>query len=462
MSLNSLRVQGLLVFSHTTAYSSPCLPTTCLTSSAATFLLSTRSPNRPYSSYRTTSLLESSEMSSPTETVSTSAATQQPGRGSWKGRGRGRPWRRGREGKNFSPNTNADAGTSSTENQKPKNPRPTHFVALPLHNHPALSSRIAEFHKALINARGTPATKNLYTSRGKPQVSTLVQGLDSTILIDPIRMHMTLGVMALESDEPTQAGQSSAITGSDETPPGGSASAEPEADTAVGPTEPPPPRKTIATALELLKSLQSQITEILDGQKSVHVPLDHLDVLKTERIRPKKPTNTQQPPDTAKKEGPLLTSDTATEANAAAEVEEKIGAGVLFLGPSADYHKEESGKKLKRICELVNKAFRDANYITETRPLKLHCTILNASHRKPKRWQPFSYSDIVQQPACQMLITGASSTPDSPLYVPAVITRQATAVPIQLGTYPVSSIQIWRMGSHGPNNEYVNCGGIDL
>jgi activating signal cointegrator complex subunit 1 len=31
-----------------------------------------------------------------------------------------------------------------------------------------------------------------------------------------------------------------------------------------------------------------------------------------------------------------------------------------------------------------------------------------------------------------------------------------------LGTYDVREVQLWVMGSHGPDNEYVICGGISL
>lgn len=33
---------------------------------------------------------------------------------------------------------------------------------------------------------------------------------------------------------------------------------------------------------------------------------------------------------------------------------------------------------------------------------------------------------------------------------------------INLGTYTVDDVQLWVMGSHGPRNEYVSCGGVRL
>lgn len=34
--------------------------------------------------------------------------------------------------------------------------------------------------------------------------------------------------------------------------------------------------------------------------------------------------------------------------------------------------------------------------------------------------------------------------------------------PDVFGLYEVQRIELWKMGSWGPNNEYVSCGGIDL
>lgn len=117
-----------------------------------------------------------------------------------------------------------------------------------------------------------------------------MEGLDSTIVIDPVRMHMTLGVMALEpEDEIAVAGTSSQ------------------------------PRKTVSTALALLASLSPRISRILDGERGVKVPLDVLDVLKTEKMR---------------------------------SGNEKIGAGVLFLGPLESAAINNERRKLRDVCGM--------------------------------------------------------------------------------------------------------------
>ena len=36
------------------------------------------------------------------------------------------------------------------------------------------------------------------------------------------------------------------------------------------------------------------------------------------------------------------------------------------------------------------------------------------------------------------------------------------SVSVNLGDFLVEEIQLWIMGSHGPNNEYISCGGIVL
>jgi len=33
---------------------------------------------------------------------------------------------------------------------------------------------------------------------------------------------------------------------------------------------------------------------------------------------------------------------------------------------------------------------------------------------------------------------------------------------VNLGEFHVGEIQLWMMGSHGPDNEYISCGGISL
>ena len=100
-------------------------------------------------------------------------------------------------------------------------------LALPLHTHSTLRTRVANFQNGLL-AANPPIT-----------------GIDRSIVIDPRRLHLTLGVMALSTDGP----------------------------------------HTVASALSLLQSLQPAIAVLLQGRNSVKVRLDSLDILKPDRNR---------------------------------------------------------------------------------------------------------------------------------------------------------------------------------
>lgn len=145
-------------------------------------------------------------------------------------------------------------------------------------------------------------------------------------------------------------------------------------------------------------------------------------------------------------------------------------------------------------------------YIYKGFYLQLHCTILNASNRKPRIGQPFCYSDILESDALRVLrenagdpgsrSEGSSTNLDSehnlekvidqegdfsgsiqrnpsmsalPQNIPSSsnpnsesVVKNPSPVPVNLGVFIVEEIQLWIMGSHGPNNEYINCGGVVL
>ncbi|KAH9480020.1 hypothetical protein JR316_0006617 [Psilocybe cubensis] len=500
------------------------------------------------------------------------------GTGRGKGRVRGGGWGRNRNNITEEPSHTVNAGATKNAQQA----RPTHFLALPLHNHSTLREKVAEFQaslfespsvngdqgstaavdaskprsggmsdsKAAIPNTTTPSSHQKGKGRARKPVVTspTVAGLDTSIVIDPRRMHMTLGVMALSTEKsddlaPEETGETSKTVEANPSLASTSAPSIPSVDAAqpiAGPSEetfssppdvsnihstsPPPTTepKTVSSALSLLASLKPRISEILNGSKGVLVPLEELDVLKTSRMPASVKANTE------------LTLDD----------DSRVGAGVLFIGPRNEAYTQENEDreertKLMEVCVLVDSAFRKAGYITDRRPLKLHCTILNASHHKPPKRLPFCYSDILRSPAISLI----SSTPSSssiPL-VPADISNQGTVSinppletvdseyldvksneeqdfpitnlvssdpalpftstntpsppphpnpnttkevfegedkqptrirpqPLQvppplltnLGAYRVHEIQLWEMGSHGPNNEYVNCGGIVL
>lgn len=61
----------------------------------------------------------------------------------------------------------------------------------------------------------------------------------------------------------------------------------------------------------------------------------------------------------------------------------------------------------------------------------------------------------------------SSSNPSSkpsnvPMKLPGYSVKNPPSVFVNLGVFIVEEIQLWVMGSHGPDNEYISCGGIVL
>ncbi|KAG2122443.1 kinase A anchor protein, partial [Suillus cothurnatus] len=165
-------------------------------------------------------------------------------------------------------------------------------------------------------------------------------------------------------------------------------------------------RRTLADAQALLGTLKTRVMELLDGH-SLCIPLTEMNIMNPDR------------------------------GNA-------DNAHVLWLGPSMD---TEDAQRLKSVSEFVNKAFSDAGFIQDRRPLKLHCTILNTSHRRPYR-QPFSYNAILTSSFIREFVRTSHNFRDP--------------VKVDFGTWKVDEIQICEMGSYGPEGEYVSCGCCSL
>ncbi|KAK7047348.1 hypothetical protein VNI00_006579 [Paramarasmius palmivorus] len=292
---------------------------------------------------------------------------------------------------------------SQSQDAKAVSVRPTHFLSLPLGQYPSLRTKVKTFQDELVNTS-----------------SNAIAGLDPSIIINPRRLHLTLGVMALQAEQST--------SGSD-------------------------PGKTVQTALELLRSIQPRLV----NEGALQVPLQRLGAF-----------------------------------------ESKKGARVLWVSPDEEARQGESledrthRERLMRVCNLVHRTFKDAGYITDTRPLKLHCTIVNTSHRKPssKRHLSFSFDDILRSPALTNIriapsLTTSTTDVESTLLKGGAI-REAEAVEeqegmvlaaptrvlsskeaerivdVDMGTYSVSEIQLCVMGSHGPEDEYVSVGAVSL
>jgi hypothetical protein len=237
-----------------------------------------------------------------------------------------------------------------------------------------------------------PTAAQPSTIKGKRplRVSPIVDGLDSSIVIDPRRLHMTLGVMALQKEHvPTAADtvedpaplRPSAPSSSTPRPTAPRTSSTSDASPIPSelhehdvspPPEPAEPPRTVTTALALLRSLQPQISAILDGSRGVQVPLEVLDVLKTTRItapKPRRNTNAVAHPGSDTNavphhasdanavthhdgDPPIAADDQSTSGNHAEPVPEsehveKVGAGVLFVGPKHVARAEEDVERRK-------------------------------------------------------------------------------------------------------------------
>jgi hypothetical protein len=145
--------------------------------------------------------------------------------------------------------------------------------------------------------------------------SSLVEGLDSSILVDPMRLHMTLGVMALEPDDdsvhPTEAPETTAAQGH-------------------------LPKKTVSSALHLLNSLKPRISEILQYDKGIKVPLEIMHVLKTEKMRSNTKGNQVGGEDRKEKASGRKQSGISEDGSEPYEVKGPIGAGVLYIAPEIE------------------------------------------------------------------------------------------------------------------------------
>lgn len=225
---------------------------------------------------------------------------------------------------------------------------------MPIGHHVRLQESVKSFTDGLLNC--------------KP----VLPGVDRGIVIAPRRLHLTLGVMALEDS-----------LGS--------------------------PGKTLANAQALLSSLRPRVMELLDGH-GLRIPLTEMNITKPDRG-------------------------------------DADNAHILWVGPSLD---TEDAQRLKIVSEFVSKAFRDAGFIQERRPLKLHCTILNTSHRKPHR-RPFSYNAMLASPVIREFV-----------HTPLEAHDFRDPVKVEFGTWSVDEIQICKMGSYGPEGEYVSCGSCSL
>ncbi|KAJ3967214.1 AKAP7 2'5' RNA ligase-like domain-containing protein [Lentinula raphanica] len=234
-----------------------------------------------------------------------------------------------------------------------------------------------------------------------------VEGLDPSILIKPRKLHFTLGVMSLSpSDQIRRTFETQSES-------------KPDTFSSSNP-------KTVESALGLLRSLQPQLIALCETGKRgrLEVSLERAGAFET-----------------------------------------REGARVMWVSPRQDEgwleSEEELEERLKlgRVAEMVHQAFRDAGYITETRPLKLHCTLINTSHRKPfsRNSRLFSFTDVLASKAL-MDLRPLSDKGDVAAADESLLSNRM--VRVSLGTYEIPEIQLCAMGSSGPEGEYVSLGSV--
>lgn len=284
-------------------------------------------------------------------------------RGSFRGRGgrARRPWR-GR-------------GGAPHESPKKSYERPTHFVSVPLDQIQGFTSQVANLTDALL------------------AVSPQITGLDSSIVISPARLHLTIGVMALIEDGHQPEGRPSSSAPNPSTSEQGSQ---------VTPLQPP---KTVSQAVDLLQSLKPEIQTMM-GSEPLRLNLDELAVMRR--------------------------SDEGE-------------ADVMFLGPATGTLRTEAHSQSVHVLETIHRRFREEGFVTDTRPLKLHCTILNTSHRRSANRRsgrvPFSMSQIEEAISQNPRMTGTLLSSTEPL--------------------AVQELNICRMGSWDRLGRYVRVGSIE-
>ncbi|KZV67917.1 hypothetical protein PENSPDRAFT_653651 [Peniophora sp. CONT] len=205
------------------------------------------------------------------------------------------------------------------------------------------------------------------------------------------------------------------------------------------------PERTLARATELLRTLRPKVLEMLDG-KPLNIGLERMDIMPPERGDAER-------------------------------------AHVLWVGPDLG---SEDGKRLKAVCKMIQKTFMDAGLVVdERRELKIHCTVINTTYRKPRGHGrvPFSYKGIRSSKALSSIVA-TQTTQDAPdAQVEAVTQLIDTALQLEgsgeqsiqgtgeqnsrsrreklkplnvsLGSWTVGEIQICKMGSYGSEGEYV-------
>ncbi|KAK0437295.1 uncharacterized protein EV420DRAFT_1588500 [Desarmillaria tabescens] len=115
---------------------------------------------------------------------------------------------------------------------------------------------------------------------------------------------------------------------------------------------------------------------------------------------------------------------------------------VLWIGPSQPMP----------LFSQINEIFREEGSITDTRPLKLHMTLMNSTYRRPrtKRPLPFEYDGILRQAG---VLKCFRVQENEYVELPMAVT---------MGSYDAPRVHLCEMGSWDTDGAYVSCGSVPL
>ncbi|KAK0183821.1 kinase A anchor protein [Armillaria mellea] len=122
--------------------------------------------------------------------------------------------------------------------------------------------------------------------------------------------------------------------------------------------------------------------------------------------------------------------------------ESRRRAHVLWVGPSQP----------EPLFNQINQIFRDEGFITDTRPLKHHMTLMNSSYRRPrtKRSHPFDYDAILHQAGVLACFDVQESE------------YAELPMSVSMGSYGAPRVHLCKMGSWDKDGAYFSCGSAPL
>ncbi|KIY71570.1 hypothetical protein CYLTODRAFT_487165 [Cylindrobasidium torrendii FP15055 ss-10] len=120
-------------------------------------------------------------------------------------------------------------------------------------------------------------------------------------------------------------------------------------------------------------------------------------------------------------------------------------ARVVHVGPQL-----QGNEAFFDLCNRIHAAFREAGFITEQRPLKLHMTLIKAGAGRNNRNATFPLEALRGAPLDAL---GVAPIPEGPLKFP---------LSMAWGAYTTPALHLCSMGSFGSDGAYVSLGSAPL